>query len=239
MTSAQKIPCVVKQIVDHGNHVYSLTLVPTTSRAPRFNSGQFLHLTLEPYDPADFWPESRVFSIASSPQERESLTITYSVKGVYTRRMEEELSVGKEVWVKMPYGDFRVETAHPSVLIAGGTGLTAFTAFIESLTADQTEPIHVFYGVRERGLLIFRDLLEKASNRCPALKVHYFIEQGGAFQPDETPGQLAITKVLQQLDSPGRYDFYISGPPAMLKKFTQDLQEQGINAEAIHSDAWE
>jgi ferredoxin-NADP reductase len=238
MTSAQKIPCLVRQIVDHGDHVYTLTLEPK-ARLPRFNSGQFLHLTLDAYDPTGFWPESRVFSIASSPQQRESLTITYSVKGVYTRRMEQELSVGREVWVKMPYGDFRVEPGRPSVLIAGGTGLTAFTAFIDSLTAEQAESLHVFYGVRERGLLIFRPLLEAASRRCPALSVHYFIEQGDVSRPDETSGLLDISTILKQIESPLDDDYYLSGPPGMLKKFTSELQQHGVAAEAIHIDAWE
>ena len=34
-------------------------------RAPRFRPGQFLHLALDAYDPSGFWPDSRVFSIAS------------------------------------------------------------------------------------------------------------------------------------------------------------------------------
>ena len=43
-------------------------------RCPLFKPGQFLHLAIDPYDGAGFWPESRVFSIASSPRDRDRLT---------------------------------------------------------------------------------------------------------------------------------------------------------------------
>ncbi len=53
-----------------------------------------MHLALDRYDPGGFWPDSRVFSIASSPVERQRLTITYAVKGAFTTRMERELTPG-------------------------------------------------------------------------------------------------------------------------------------------------
>ena len=77
-----------------------------------------------------------MFSIASSPRERDRLTITYAVKGAFTTRMERELAVGREVWVKLPYGEFVIDPTRDAVLFAGGTGVTAFTAFLQSLTPD-------------------------------------------------------------------------------------------------------
>ena len=64
---AQKLNCVVEQVIDHGERVYTLALRPERP-VPRFRPGQFLHLALDPYDPSGFWPESRVFSIASPPR---------------------------------------------------------------------------------------------------------------------------------------------------------------------------
>ena len=83
----QKLGCGVEQVVAHGERVYTLTLRPER-QVPRFRAGQFLHLALDPYDPSGFWPESRVFSIASSPEERQCLRLTYAVHGGYTARME-------------------------------------------------------------------------------------------------------------------------------------------------------
>ena len=45
-----------------------------------------------------------------------------------------ELREGQGVWVKLPYGEFVIPDADNVVLLAGGTGITAFIAFIDGLT---------------------------------------------------------------------------------------------------------
>ena len=90
MAVVQKVRCTVERVVAHGEQVFTVTLRPERS-VPRFRPGQFLHLTLDEYDPSGFWPESRVFSIASSPIHRDQVQISYAVKGRYTARMAQEL----------------------------------------------------------------------------------------------------------------------------------------------------
>ena len=92
MSMPRKVRCTVESITDHGGRVYTVDLVPASS-VPAFRPGQFLHLTVDDYDPASFWPESRVFSIASSPRDRRRLRLCYSVKGRYTAKMEQALAV--------------------------------------------------------------------------------------------------------------------------------------------------
>ena len=50
--------------------------------------------------------------------------------------MEAELRTGGQLWVKMPYGEFIVRADQDVCLLAGGTGVTAFTAFLAGLTAE-------------------------------------------------------------------------------------------------------
>ena len=145
MATPQKIRCQVKSIIDHDAHVYTVDLKPERL-IPRFKPGQFLHLALDDYDPSGFWPESRVFSIASPPNQRERLSITYSVQGHFTSRMEKELEEGKLIWIKMPYGEFVVQDSGDVVLFAGGTGITAFTAFIDGLNQEFPYKIYLAYG---------------------------------------------------------------------------------------------
>jgi ferredoxin-NADP reductase len=94
MAVTQKLDCVVERIVAHGERVYTVSLRPERP-VPRFRAGQFLHLALDPYDPGGFWPESRVFSIASPPAERDRVRITYAVHGGFTARMEHDLVEGR------------------------------------------------------------------------------------------------------------------------------------------------
>lgn len=236
MTVAQKFRCTVAAITDHGDHVYTVELHPERP-VPRFRPGQFLHLALDPYDPSGFWPESRAFSIASVPTQRDQLQISYSVRGRFTARMEQELQVGHGVWVKLPYGDFTVTAEGPVALVAGGTGITAFTAFLAGLKPVFPHPILLAYGVRRRELLLYRDLVEQQRTTVPQLRVVYFVEQGAL--DGEMAGWLEVAALWPILPDPLATTWYLSGPPAMLQAVRGRLLAQGITTDQIRIDAWE
>jgi ferredoxin-NADP reductase len=207
--------------------------------APRFKPGQFLHLALDRYDPSAHWPESRVFSIASPPEARESLRITVSAVGEFTRRMM-TLAVGDEVWVKLPYGDFVVD-ARPeqtSVLIAGGTGVTPFVSLLES-TQVKLGPILVLYGARHPDLLIYRDVFEQAVAAGRA-KCRYFVQSGagGPFEAGLPTAAVAVN-AAREAGPLERAVFYVSGPPAMLERLRTDLRAAGVAADRVRHDAWD
>ena len=230
----QKLPCTIEGVIDHGGRVYSLLLRPERP-IPRFRPGQFLHLALDRYDPAGFWPDSRVFSIASGPGDRHVVRITYAVHGRFTARMEAEASAGRTVWIKLPYGDFVVDGTRDSALFAGGTGVTAFTAFLETLTAD-SRPVALGYGARTADLLIYRDAIEACARRAPGLDVVYFTEDGSG---GAQRGPVFIDAIWPRLRAPMETQCYVSGPPAMLRAIAAGLRTHGVAAEAIHIDAWE
>ncbi len=246
MAVVHKLRCQVANIIDHGLQVYTLELRPERP-VPRFRPGQFLHLALDEYDPAGFWPESRVFSIASAPKERACLRVSYAVRGRFTARMERELSVGSTVWIKMPYGDFIVDGSRPAVLLAGGTGITAFTAFIEELEPDHSCPVWLVYGARDRQRLIGYDLVQRQVQRVAQLRVFYFVERDDdppGLQVD-TPsaswevGRISCGAIWGHLNGVDHTVFYLSGPPAMVQALTHELRGLGVAPAAIRTDAWE
>lgn len=198
---------------------------------PHFKPGQFLHLALDAYEPGGFWPESRVFSIASSPTDRDRLSITYAVKGAFTARMERELIGGVAVWAKLPFGEFVVDPARDAVLFAGGTGITAFTAFLLSLEAERGPRVLLFYGARTQALLVYADLVEACARRVPTLDVRLYTEdRDGRLSAD------AAWDAVERLRAPV---FYLSGPPQMLDALGAQLRGRGAPPERIRTDAWE
>ena len=243
MATAQKLRCQVVRIVDHGELVYTVELHPERP-APRFRPGQFLHLALDEYDPSGFWPESRVFSIASAPSQRDLLRISYSVRGRFTTRMAQELAEGGWVWVKLPYGEFVIEDGSDIVLFAGGTGITAFAAFLDGLTPAFRHATYVAYGARSADLLIYRSLVEARADLIPGLRAFYFVERGEPSsvrdgQSFEMVGRLSVEAIWPHLAAPKQATYYLAGPPVMLKTLTASLQDHGIAADAIRIDAWE
>lgn len=235
----------MKRIVDHGSHVYTVDLIPER-KVPLFRPGQFLHLALDEYDPSSFWPESRVFSVASSPIDRSSLRICYSVKGRYTTRMERELEEGGSVWVKLPYGDFVVDVKKETLLLAGGTGFTAFSAFLQTIKPP-AYPLHILYGARTESLLVFGDLVRQKCRESPMLDAVFFCEQADeAFWKANAPndgvrhelGLINIDTIWPRLTDPLDVDCYVAGPPAMIETFTLELRQRDVPASSILIDAW-
>lgn len=239
MATPRKIRCVVSRIHPHGDHVYSLELKPDKP-LPAFEAGQFLHLTIDPYDPADFWPESRAFSIASHPNQRDRIEIIYSTIGFYTHRMENELREGSEVWVKVPYGDFVVQADRDLVLFAGGTGISAFTSFLRDLDpTDSAAPrVHLAYGARTAALLLYADEFREKAGAGERFTVDLFAEQPSD-DASIAVGRLSVEAVWQRVANAADRAFYLSGPPPMIAAIAQDLRHRDVREDRIRIDAWE
>lgn len=196
----------------------------------KYNPGQFLHLALSEYDPSEGWPDSRCFSMQSSPKE-ELIKITFAVKGIYTTRMANELKTGSIVSLKLPYGDL-FNQAHDKencVFIAGGTGITPFISlFTDSAFSDYKNPV-LYAGFRNIKQNLYCNEIDKATELNKSLIVNYIYQ--------EEQGILDISLIYRKSNS--KSCFFISGPPIMIKQFKNYLLEQGVRADFILTDEWE
>lgn len=247
MANPIKIQATVSKIVAHDKSVFTV-FFKTKKRVPRFKSGQFLHLALDNFNPSDgFWPESRVFSIASNPRPNE-LAIVYSVKGKYTTRMSEELRVDREVWLKLPYGDFIIskntELEQDVVLIAGGTGISPYLSFLEDeLNKPSGRKISLIYGLRKKEHFLFKSLIDECIKRLPDFYIRLFLESynnDNGFQKIDIRNDIInisqIIDVGSQLVDPV---YFLSGPPLMIEKFKKGLSDRDVDVNKIRIDEWE
>jgi len=197
----------------------------------KYHPGQFLHLAHDSeYDGSGQWPESRCFSMQSNPDE-ESLKITYAVKGKFTTGMEQQLRVGSEVWLKLPYGDLFTQTHNKSnsVFIAGGTGITPFLSLFGDFSFGTYEKPILYAGFRNHEMNLYMDQMELARKINPGLEIHLVYQ--------DMDGALDIEKIYQ--DSNNKTSFFISGPPLMISSFKTYLLVQGLSREQIKTDDWE
>ncbi|MDP3434384.1 MAG: FAD-dependent oxidoreductase, partial [Bacteroidota bacterium] len=195
----------------------------------KFLPGQFLHIALdEEYDGSSQWPDSRCFSMQSNPNE-ETIRITYAVKGEFTKQMEEQLSVGSEVWLKLPYGDL-FKQAHNktnTVFIAGGTGITPFLSLFTHESFKEYVKPKIYLGFRSKEFNIYNEELERSCNSNAFLQI-YFQDEVGVIDIN----QIFIENGLSS-------NYFISGPPAMIKIFKNALIEKGVPNGNILTDDWE
>ena len=183
------------------------------------------------------------FSIASPPYENE-ITIAYAIKGKFTERMSRELFVGKEVWVKLPYGHFTlsVPVNEEAILIAGGTGITPFISFISMELNRPTDiRIKLFYGVRKPELFLFKDILSQAILRLKDFNLHIFCEEEIAYINGipVQKGIITFDSIWSASKDPYNCVYYLSGPIEMIHKFKNSLLENGIGLSKIRIDEWE
>jgi NAD(P)H-flavin reductase len=82
-------------------------------------------------------------------------------------------------------------------------------------------------------------LVERKLKEVMGLTAWYFIEEGEPVEKEHIlSGRLSIQSIIPLILNPLNTDFYLSGPPAMLKKLSNDLKSQAIIPEHIKIDAW-
>jgi len=229
MAIIKKYKAEITQIINHEEGVYTLEM-KSLGRGFKYTPGQFLHIALDEYDPSESWPESRCFSMQTSPGSS-VLKITYAVKGTFTQQMGKYLQVGSQVQLKMPYGDLfdqQHEKEH-TVFIAGGTGVTPFLSlFNDACFAEYTNPV-LHLGLRTEKHNFYKQELEKALQINTSLEIKSIVQ--------ENDGVLNIENILAESDK--NTSFFISGPPVMIKNFKSYLVENGIAESQVLTDDWE
>ncbi len=235
MATPVKIKATVEEVVRHTGSVASYRFAPQ-GRVPKFHPGQFLHLALDEYAPDRQWPESRVFSIASSPAERaQRLDLTISVKGRFTRKIYDTLDTGAECWLKLPYGSFLFPSAGALVLVAGGVGITPFLSLLKQMLDERsTQPARLCYGVRSADYYLFGELIARCEAELPGFSKTIYCEDG------TVPGHRGMLDIEAiRAAAPADALFYLSGPPPMISAFKTRLLETGVAADRVRVDDWE
>jgi ferredoxin-NADP reductase len=229
MSIVKKYLAIIDKIDHPLPDIYMLTLSSPNGKF-RYKPGQFLHLALDRYDPSRQWPESRCFSIQTNPDD-EYLKITYSIKGDYTKRMAKELTLGKSVWIKLPYGELfsSVDPKFKCIFIAGGTGITPYLSlFTDKQFAQFRSPV-LYLGVRSERYNIYQKEFEKGCSINPSFRI--------VVQYEDMEGLLNIERIERQNGPKGL--FFLSGPPLMIKSFKNFLMNKNVPESNIKIDRWE
>ena len=224
----KKYRSAIISIVNPFSGIYTLEFKSLNGKY-KYHPGQFLHIAIDPdYDGSSQWPDSRCFSMQSNPND-ETIKITYSVKGVFTKQMEQQLSVGSEVWLKLPYGDLFTQPHNKTntVFIAGGTGITPFLSLFTHESFNEYIDPRIYLGFRSKEYNIYQAELNNPRNLLKSVKYFY----------EDNDGLIDIRQIINE--SVKESNYFISGPPAMIKSFKNSLIEWGVPTTNILTDDWE
>ena len=225
---AKKYRSEIISIQNHLQGIYTIEF-KTLGRKYKYLPGQFLHLAIDDeYDGIGQWPDSRCFSMQSNPNE-ETIKITYAVKGTFTKEMEQILKIGSEVWIKLPYGDlFQQEhNKNNTVFIAGGTGITPYLSLFTHESFNEYINPKIYLGFRCEAFNIYNDELKRSCNSSQFVKLYH----------EDIHGILDIQSIFNVNGISSNY--FVSGPPLMIKSFKQTLNKNGVPNENVLTDDWE
>jgi ferredoxin-NADP reductase/nitrite reductase/ring-hydroxylating ferredoxin subunit len=179
----------------------------------------------------------RHFTIASSPTE-DFIMISTRIRDTPYKKRLSSLEERAKVKVRGPEGKFVLHEDHskPAVFLSGGIGVTPFRSMIKYATDEQLPvKINMFDSNRDQANILYKNEFDECLKTNKNLKIIYTItaEEGQAPSSGDWKGERGIinkamlTKYLttSELDNS---EFYICGPPGMLKAM-QNLLEDDLH----------
>jgi predicted ferric reductase len=216
----------VSHVVRENHDITSLYLEgPTVRHAP----GQFMIVNLATEGLALAHP----FTISSGPDDS-YLRLSAKAVGDFTRRLP-QVSVGSNVSVDAPYGVFSY-TRVPGeslVFIAGGIGITPFLSQLRHLraTGDQSK-VRLIWGNKTRADICFEEELKAAQNELADFSVVHVLSEDDAWTGER--GFVTREIVEKYVDDTDAAEFFVCGPPIMMKIIVPLLRSLGVPRSRIH-----
>ncbi len=210
-----------------------------------FEAGQWVQVTFPLLD-AKGRPLRRSYSISSVPTDdspRFELVVTKVDDGRGSTFLH-ELAEGGELEVRGPQGVFTrdLETPHPALFIATGTGIAPFRGMLhEALRANETSPLHVLFGVRTTADALYREEFERLAAQHPNVTFELSLSR-----PDA--GWIGLTGYVQThtrtrweaLAQKGQPQAYLCGVRKMLDEVRAVLRKElAIDREFVHVESYD
>jgi len=202
-----------------------------------FRAGQYFWVTLldPPYD--DEKGPRRHISVVTSPNERGVLGLCTRLRDSAFKRSLAELSVGTEVDVEQPKGNFLLpdDTDRPYVFIAGGIGITVFRCMLRYIAEEQLPyRVTLIYSNRDRASSAFLDELAELEHK-ENLRVVLTMTDDPDW--DGESRRIGADLLHEHLGSDlGSFEYLVAGPPPMVEGVEETLRTVGVPAESIHPD---
>lgn len=194
---------------------------------------------------------SRCYSICN-PAGQESLKIAVRAhsNGIMSNYLNHQLSVGDELIIEGPFGDFYYPATNKSqnsiteekqlILIAGGSGITPILAIIETaLSKKSCSAIHLLYANRTYESVMFHQHIKNLQKNYPEkFKVTLAISSDTQQQTVGRLNHKNLDKWFNEIKHFNNSDYYICGPKKLNQIVKTVLKHNDIATEKVHSESY-
>lgn len=179
----------------------------------------------------------RLFSLSSSPTERDEIAFTVKMTGSPFKEALRALVPGERVTIAGPIGDLLYDPSRPAVFVAGGIGVTPFRGMMR-YAADTTvrQPIRLLYSARTPDEFAFRDELDAIVAKNPSFRVEYTVTrpEAAAGPWAGRTGRIDTPLLRTTLDELDRPKVYVVGLPGMAREMLYRLKnELGVSEDDL------
>ena len=212
---------LLRSIQETGNAYSYFFSLP--SKDFKWIAGQYVSLTLGDTH-NDTKQNTHWFTIASAPESRE-IQITTRISDSPFKSILSKLSLGSEVTITKPEGDFIWKDSNrPAVFIAGGIGITPFNSILQSRKLNNLNTrAHLIYINRDENY-IFKDSFEEIKSLMPGLSITYLI------------GGLTLQRITETIPDINNSVVYFAGPEPMVESIGNELIGAGLSKESLVRD---
>ncbi len=142
-----------------------------------------------------------------------------------------------------PFGDFHIKpTQREMVYIGGGAGMAPLRAHLSHLleTEQSSRKVSFWYGARSKQEIYYEDYFHDLANVHHNFAFHLALS--APLPEDNWTGhegfihQVVLEKHLSQHVNPKAVEYYLCGPPMMIKACTRMLADLGVPAAQISYD---
>lgn len=205
-----------------------------------FKAGQFIDMTLLDPSETDAEGNTRAFSIASGPHERD-LMVTTRMRNTAFKRVLKTLPIGAGVKIDGPFGDLTLphNADRTLVFIAGGIGITPFRSMLVSAAGEKLpHRIFLFYSNRRPEDAPFLEELKALERENPNYRcIATMTAMDRSHRPWHGETRLIDQEMLYKyLKDAGSPIYYIAGPPAMVKGLHEMLNKMAVDDDDIRGE---
>jgi ferredoxin-NADP reductase len=205
-----------------------------------FKAGQFGDFTLINPPETDEEGNTRGFSLAHAPYEKD-LMIATRMRNTAFKRVLKYLPLGTELKFDGPYGDFVLHktATTPAVFLTGGIGITTVRSIIAQATKDKLpHRIALFYSNKTSEDTAFLDDLKSFASENPQFTFVPVMTRATAEEWSGENGHVTkemLSKYVKDLNTP---IYYLSGPASMVKAMRQILTDTQVNEDNIRTEEY-
>ncbi len=231
----------VAKIIPYGADMKSIILAPNAEKGTEslawFSAGQYLSVAVV-IDGVTF---KRPYSIASSPRDTLNGEYMITVKrvdgGIVSGYILDNYTVGTELDVSAPLGDFtyeRLRDAQTVIGIAGGSGITPFRSLAKAITeGDEKCSLVLLYGSRTLADAVFSDEIAKMASACPRVKLVNVLSNE---EKEGCESGFITAQLIKKYAPEGEYSIFMCGPQAMYNFADKEIEKLKIRRKFVRHE---